>query len=93
MSLVHPLGTTSFLSNISGRTIAAIATAAVLLLAAASVIVAAYAANDQNDTNNLRCTGDPHDPKDSGNAHEPPNESGNPHFCPSSVVKKLQQQW
>ena len=43
MSLVHPLGTTSFLSNISGRTIAAVATAAVLLLAAASVIVSAFA--------------------------------------------------
>jgi hypothetical protein len=40
MSLVHPLGTTSFLNNISARTIA---TAAVLLLAAASVIVAAFA--------------------------------------------------
>jgi hypothetical protein len=43
MSLVHPLGTTSFLNNISARTIATIATAAVLLLAAASVIVAAFA--------------------------------------------------
>jgi hypothetical protein len=37
---------------------------------------------DDNDKNNIRCTGDPHDPKDGGNAHEPPNSSGNPHFCP-----------
>lgn len=56
--------------------------AAGLLLGALMAVQAAYAANDENDKNNLRCTADPHDDKDQGNAHEPPNESGNPHFCP-----------
>jgi hypothetical protein len=57
-----------------------LAAAAVLALTLAALPMQAMAAD--NDKNNIRCTADPHDPKDGGNAHEPPNSSGNPHFCP-----------
>lgn len=61
---------------------ATIALLAVVLVAALAAPLLTLAVAEDNDKNNIRCTGDPHDDKDSGNAHEPPNESGNPHFCP-----------
>jgi hypothetical protein len=72
------------LRSLTSKSSIALVAAAVagLFLVVVMAAQSAYAANDQNDKNNLRCTGDPHDDKDSGNAHEPPNESGNPHFCP-----------
>jgi hypothetical protein len=72
----------SRLSKVAGVTAVGTVLAVLILASAVPLLQTAYAANDNNDENNLRCTGNPHDPQDQGNAHEPPNSSANPHFCP-----------
>lgn len=66
--------------NTSTKVLVGVMLAAVL--AAPLLTVAVNAVTDNNDNNNITCTGNPHDKNDDGNPHEPPLEEGNPHFCP-----------